>query len=72
MGLIEGPLVFAAALAFQRAVGHLALDTSEQAHHLIRFYESRGYQLVESARWPDVNFRSVILAKAQAAMGQAI
>ena len=50
-------------LALLRGVKILALDTSEQAAHVIRFYEARGYRFVEHARWPDVNYRSVVLAK---------
>lgn len=56
-------LALVEALAVGRGVGELALDTSEQAEGLIRFYTSRGYRTVEFARWPDVNYRSVILAK---------
>jgi GNAT superfamily N-acetyltransferase len=54
--LVEG-------LAAARGVGELALDTSEQAVHLIRFYTSRGYRFVEFVRWPEVNYRSMIFAK---------
>jgi GNAT superfamily N-acetyltransferase len=50
-------------LALLRGVKYLALDTSEQAGHLIRFYETRGYRFVEHVRWPDVNYRSVVMAK---------
>ncbi len=59
-------LALVEALAVERGVGELALDTSEQAEHLIRFYTSRGYRFVECVRWPDVNYRSMILAKALA------
>jgi GNAT superfamily N-acetyltransferase len=41
----------------------LALDTSEQAHHLIRMYEKRGYRFIEHVKWEGVNYRSVILSK---------
>ncbi|MGE0594228.1 MAG: GNAT family N-acetyltransferase [Vicinamibacterales bacterium] len=60
------------ALALQRGVGHLALDTSEQAAALIRLYTSRGYRLIETAQWPDVNYRSVILAKARAQLRRTV
>lgn len=65
-------LSLAEALAYQRGVGHLALDTSEQATGLIRLYTTRGYQLIESVKWPDVNYRSVILAKARHQLQPAI
>ncbi len=41
----------------------LALDTSERAAHLIALYQAKGYEFVEHVRWPDVNYRSAILAK---------
>ena len=56
-------LGFVEALASVKGVRELALDTSEHAQHLIRYYASRGYRFVEFARWEEVNYRSVILAK---------
>jgi GNAT superfamily N-acetyltransferase len=50
-------------LAIARGVVELALDTSEQAEGLIEFYTSKGYRFVEHARWPEVNYRSMIFAK---------
>jgi GNAT superfamily N-acetyltransferase len=50
--------------ATERGVGHLALDTSERAVHLIDYYQRKGYAFVEHVQWPDVNYRSVVLAKA--------
>lgn len=41
----------------------IALDTSEQAHHLINYYAKRGYRFIEYTQWPDVNYRSVIMSK---------
>lgn len=41
----------------------IALDTSEHAHHLIKMYEARGYRFVQHVRWPEVNYRSVVLSK---------
>jgi GNAT superfamily N-acetyltransferase len=41
----------------------LALDTSEGAHHLIRYYEKRGYEFVEWVQWKETNYRSVIMSK---------
>jgi len=52
--------------AVERGVRSLALDTSEHATRLIAFYQSRGYSFVEYVRWPDVNYRSVVLGKALA------
>jgi predicted N-acetyltransferase YhbS len=49
--------------AQEKGVALLALDTSENAAHLIALYESRGYAFVEHVRWPDVNYRSMIFAK---------
>jgi len=51
------------ALATEQGVRELALDTSEHATHLIRFYTSRGYRFIEFAQWPEVNYRSMIFAK---------
>lgn len=41
----------------------LALDTSENAAHLIAMYTKRGYRFVEHVQWDAVNYRSVILSK---------
>ncbi len=60
------------ALAFHRGVSQLALDTSEQATALIRFYTARGYEPVESVTWPQVNYTSIIFTKARAHLRQAI
>lgn len=48
-----------------REAGHviLGMDTSIDAAHLLRFYESLGYRRVEEVQWPGVNYRSVVLAK---------
>jgi len=50
-------------VAKQDGVTELALDTSEKAEHLIRYYTRRGYRFVEHTQWPDVNYRSVIMTK---------
>jgi GNAT superfamily N-acetyltransferase len=63
-GIGSSLLTMVEELATERGVAQLALDTSEHATELIRFYAARGYGFVEHARWPDVNYRSVILAKA--------
>ena len=41
----------------------LALDTADEATHLIAFYERHGYRIVGRADWPDTNYESVIMAK---------
>ena len=41
----------------------LAFDTSEQATHLIAYYSRRGFRFIEHVRWPDVNYRSVVMSK---------
>ena len=47
------------------AVGaaELAIDTSEQAQHLIRWYGKLGYRLVGHADWDVTNYRSVVMSK---------
>ena len=52
--------------AREKGVKVLGLDTSEEANHLIALYRSKGYEFVEHVRWPDVNYRSVILSKSLA------
>jgi GNAT superfamily N-acetyltransferase len=49
--------------AAEQGVRQLALDTSEHATDLIAFYEAKGFRFVERLQWPDVNYRSVVLAK---------
>ena len=44
-------------------VPNIALDTAEGAHHLIRLYESKGYEFTGYADWEVTNYRSVILNK---------
>lgn len=49
--------------ALRLGAKELALDTSELAHHLIRYYTKRGYLFIEHTQWPGVNYRSVIMSK---------
>jgi GNAT superfamily N-acetyltransferase len=49
--------------AASRGASELALDTAEGAHHLIRWYEKRGFRFIEFADWSSTNYRSVILSK---------
>jgi GNAT superfamily N-acetyltransferase len=44
-------------------VAELALDTSENAVDLIRFYERRGYCFVGHVQWEVTNYRSRIFSK---------
>jgi len=41
----------------------LALDTAEQATHLIEWYERLGYRFIEHADWDVTNYRSVVMSK---------
>ena len=41
----------------------LALDTSEGADHLIRFYRNRGYRFIEFIQHEGKTYRSVIFSK---------
>ena len=41
----------------------LALDTSENAKHLIELYARRGYRQVDHHQWPGKTYRSVIMSK---------
>jgi GNAT superfamily N-acetyltransferase len=49
--------------AVETGAAELALDTAEPAAHLIRLYERLGFRFIEYVRWPDVNYRSVIMSK---------
>lgn len=41
----------------------LALDTAEDAVHLVRWYERAGYRFIGFADWSTTNYRSVVLSK---------
>ena len=49
--------------AREKGITELAPNTSEHAVELIAMYERKGYRFVEHVRWPEVNYRSVILSK---------
>lgn len=49
--------------AKEAGANEIALDTSENAHHLIEMYKKRGYRFVEYADWEVTNYRSVILSR---------
>jgi len=63
LGIGSALLDMVEALAAERGASVLALDTSEHARDLIQFYVARGFQFVDHHRWPEVNYRSVRLAK---------
>jgi GNAT superfamily N-acetyltransferase len=50
-------------LAREWGLTQIALDTSEHATGLIKYYEKRGYKFLDFVQWPDVNYRSVRLVK---------
>lgn len=46
-----------------RGATELALDTAEDAHHLIRWYEKLGFRFIQFADWSSTNYRSVVMSK---------
>jgi GNAT superfamily N-acetyltransferase len=42
----------------------VAMDTAEQASHLVSMYQRYGYQQVGRVQWPGKVYRSVVLSKA--------
>ena len=49
--------------AARDGASELALDTAEQATHLIDWYERLGYRFVDYVNWDVTNYRSVIMSK---------
>jgi len=49
--------------AKEKGIKELALDTSEKAFHLIKYYKKRGYSFVHYHKWDIVNYRSVVMSK---------
>ncbi|MCD6249415.1 MAG: GNAT family N-acetyltransferase [candidate division Zixibacteria bacterium] len=49
--------------AVRDGASELALDTSEQATHLIKWYERMGFRFVGHIDWEITNYRSVIMSK---------
>ena len=49
--------------AKQAGFDELAMDTAEQASHLIEMYERLGYRHVGWVRWPGKAYRSAVLSK---------
>lgn len=49
-------------LARESGAKELALDTAEQAEHLVGWYQRLGYRFIETVQWGHTNYRSVILS----------
>ena len=47
----------------EKGIKELALDTAEQAWHLIKYYSKRGYKQVGYYKWRTTNYRSVVMTK---------
>jgi GNAT superfamily N-acetyltransferase len=46
-----------------KGIKELALDTAEQAAHLIEYYKKRGFRFIGYQKWSVVNYRSVMMSK---------
>jgi len=46
-----------------KGIKELALDTAEQAAHLIEYYKKRGFRFIGYQKWSVTNYRSVIMSK---------
>ncbi len=62
-GLGSKLMDFVESLAISNKKKSVVLDTSEEAIHLIEYYQKRGYKYIQHWQWPDVNYKSVILSK---------
>lgn len=62
-GIGSEMMKFLEAYAREKGITELSLDTSEKASHLIEYYEKRGYRFIQYHTWPEVNYRSIVLAK---------
>ena len=51
------------AWAREQGFRELAMDTAEQASHLISLYKALGYEQVGFVQWPGKVYRSVVLSK---------
>ena len=63
LGIGSSLISYVEALARAHGALELALDTSEGATHLIRWYQMRGYRFTDNVSWDGTNYRSVILSK---------
>ncbi len=46
-----------------KGINEIALDTAEEAQHLIDYYEKRGYKQIGYQQWKKANYRSVVMSK---------
>jgi GNAT superfamily N-acetyltransferase len=51
------------ARAVELRAAEIAIDTSEEATHLVELYRRRGYRHIAHAQWSHTNYRSVIMSK---------
>jgi ribosomal protein S18 acetylase RimI-like enzyme len=56
MDFIEG-------YALKNEAKEISLDTSEEAKHLIEYYEKRAYRFIQYHKWDEVNYRSIVMSK---------
>ena len=63
-GLGKALMEHAESVAAKIGAVEAAVDASEQATHLICWYEKQGYRHVGYADWKVTNYRSVVLSKA--------
>jgi len=62
-GLGSHMVAFVENHARELGVKELALNTSENAGHLIAWYEKLGYRFIEYVDWAITNYRSVVMSK---------
>ncbi len=62
-GIGRGLLQACEKWAREQGFGELAMDTAEQAGHLIELYGRLGYLPVDVVQWPGKVYRSVVLSK---------
>jgi len=62
-GIGQGLLAAAEAWAREAGYRELAMDTAEQATHLIALYSKLGYRQVDGVQWPGKVYRSLVLSK---------
>ena len=62
-GLGQALMQHAERAAAEMGAREVAIDTSERAVHLIRWYERQGYRHVGYADWEVTNYRSVVMSK---------
>jgi len=63
MGVGSKMMDFIESYAHEKQAKELSLDTSEEAQHLIEYYQKRGYRYIQHHKWDEVNYRSVVMSK---------